>query len=371
MPIYMDSHIIVGKNANFIAQDYRSHINKQNKVVCTFLDFWINENNDHIFFLIEASDKDDIKKLHSNISGLVPKDIIILTNKIYQSLLSPDYKTNISGESYGAELKIYNHPNFRVFLVTNATNSRLLQHKVGIYKSFELLSIQNDVIFAQVHKYEGLEIESEKEGIIACFTSSCQALECANSIRKELNHITELIDFQIGIHAGLPDPNKNVQYDKIIKFAKYLCYLGNQKQIVISSIIHDLFSENYDLNVFKNFDHIRWLFPCEGEFLEQLMDILYDNWQNPKLDISLFCIQMSMSKSHLYRKCKSILGSSLNNIIREFRLLKALEILNKTDSNISQTTFDTGFTNLSYFSKCFKNKFGIKPTSFLKNSIAT
>jgi len=46
-------------------------------------------------------------------------------------------------------------------------------------------------------------------------------------------------------------------------------------------------------------------------------------------------------------------------------LLQSLDLL-KTDRNISQTTFDCGFSSPSYFTKCFQKRFGIQPLTYLK-----
>ena len=53
-------------------------------------------------------------------------------------------------------------------------------------------------------------------------------------------------------------------------------------------------------------------------------------------------------------------------LLREYRLLQALDLLRNEDRNISQTTFDTGFSSPSYFTKCFKKKFGILPMAYLE-----
>jgi AraC-like DNA-binding protein len=74
---------------------------------------------------------------------------------------------------------------------------------------------------------------------------------------------------------------------------------------------------------------------------------------------------MAMSKSQLYRKTIALLGLSPNVLLKEFRLDKARELLKKHHLNISQTTFDSGFTSPSYFTKCFKKKFGLLPEAYL------
>ncbi len=329
------------------------------------------KKKDKVFFLIEAIDKKSIKKLHGQIDGLILNEILELNNEISRVLLNGDKDFNLSCDTELSDINIFKHPDYRAFLVTDTSNSRLLQHQIGIYKTYKLLSKHEEIIFEKVHEYGGYEIESEEEGRIASFTSSCQALECANSIQEELKQMTDLLNFKIGVHAGIPIKNSNASKNNIIKFARYLSWLGNEKQIVISSIVHELFTDYDGVNFINDPDRVRWLHPCEGKFLEQLMNVLTENWQNSKFEINDFSIKMSMSKSHLYRNCKKIIGISVNTLLRDYRLMRSLEILNKTDSNISQTTFQTGFNSPSYFAKCFKNKFGFQPTSFLKNSVAT
>ena len=73
-----------------------------------------------------------------------------------------------------------------------------------------------------------------------------------------------------------------------------------------------------------------------------------------------------MSKSQLYRKTIDLTGLSPNILLKEFRLEKAKELLRRKRYSISQITFDTGFTSPSYFTKCFKNKYGLLPMGYVE-----
>jgi len=75
---------------------------------------------------------------------------------------------------------------------------------------------------------------------------------------------------------------------------------------------------------------------------------------------------MAMSKSQLYRKTVALTGLSPNILLKEFRLEKAKELMKKQHYTISQITFDSGFTSPSYFTKCFKKKFGLLPMDYLQ-----
>jgi AraC-like DNA-binding protein len=74
---------------------------------------------------------------------------------------------------------------------------------------------------------------------------------------------------------------------------------------------------------------------------------------------------MAMSKSQLYRKTISLTGLSPNILIKEYRLEKAKELMRRQRYTISQITFDSGFTSPSYFTKCFKKKYGLLPMTYL------
>jgi AraC-like DNA-binding protein len=78
-----------------------------------------------------------------------------------------------------------------------------------------------------------------------------------------------------------------------------------------------------------------------------------------------YCHAMTMSKSQLYRKTISLTGLSPNLLLKDFRLEKAKEALKKNRLPISQVTFDSGFTSPSYFTKCFKKKYGLLPMAYL------
>jgi AraC-like DNA-binding protein len=74
---------------------------------------------------------------------------------------------------------------------------------------------------------------------------------------------------------------------------------------------------------------------------------------------------MAMSQSQLYRKAIALTGLSPNLLLKDFRLEKALDLMKRKRDNISEITFDAGFTSPSYFTKCFKKKYGLLPMTYL------
>jgi AraC-like DNA-binding protein len=71
-----------------------------------------------------------------------------------------------------------------------------------------------------------------------------------------------------------------------------------------------------------------------------------------------------MSATHLYRKLKATTHLSANEIIKKYRIKKASLLLRNKQGNISEIMYSVGFSNLSYFSKCFKKEYGVAPKDY-------
>ena len=71
---------------------------------------------------------------------------------------------------------------------------------------------------------------------------------------------------------------------------------------------------------------------------------------------------MNLSRVQLYRKVKSVTGSSPVELLRTARLKRAYQLLAATGKSVSEVAYEVGFTAPSYFTKCFKDEFGISPS---------
>ena len=80
-------------------------------------------------------------------------------------------------------------------------------------------------------------------------------------------------------------------------------------------------------------------------------------------DISVedLAADMNLSRVQLYRKVKAITGSSPVELLRTARLNRGYQLLLTSDLSISEVAYQVGFTAPSYFTKCFKEEFGMLP----------
>lgn len=102
-------------------------------------------------------------------------------------------------------------------------------------------------------------------------------------------------------------------------------------------------------------------------FLEDLISTIESNMGKKDFGIVKLCLEIGISERQLQRKTKEFTTKSPSQLITLVRLNKAREaLLTKTHKSIIDVAFHFGFSSPSYFSKCFKKEFGVKPTTFLK-----
>ncbi len=367
MPIYMDYHITPGASAKDVAQAHAFDVEHQDEYDCRAITYWMDENRGTVFCLFDAPDKESVIKLHNSTHGFVPHEIIDVNSQVVEAFLGRLHDPEGYYELSNPNLRIINDPAFRIIMVTQTEDERLIKNKLGAEKTIELLSLHHNIVREQVQKFEGREAELGNDGFVVSFVSVMQAIDCAFAIRKSLHVAAEFLKFKIGIHAGIPVNKSNRIFGRTIDFARYLCSLGNDNQILLSSVVKSLFKEDKRKHINGRND-VRWLTPSEETFLQSLLDTLKIHSDKSEFDVPGFCSEMNISKPQLYRKCKSLTGMSPNEVLREYRLNNSLELLKNDNQNISQITYEIGFNSPSYFSKCFQKRFGIQPLSYFKQS---
>ena len=100
----------------------------------------------------------------------------------------------------------------------------------------------------------------------------------------------------------------------------------------------------------------------EPLFIIRFKDVVEARLSDSDLSVDDLAAAMNLSRVQLYRKVKAISGSSPVELLRTARLNRGYQMLIKGDKTVSEVAYDVGFTAPSYFTKCFKDEFGISPS---------
>jgi DNA-binding response OmpR family regulator len=99
-------------------------------------------------------------------------------------------------------------------------------------------------------------------------------------------------------------------------------------------------------------------------FLTRSLKAVEENMDNAEFGIHEFCLAVNMSRSNAHRKLKALTDQSTTEFIRAIRLKRAANLLLQKTGSVSEIAYTTGFINLSYFTRCFKEVYGMLPSEF-------
>lgn len=96
-------------------------------------------------------------------------------------------------------------------------------------------------------------------------------------------------------------------------------------------------------------------------FANKVQEQLSRNYSDEAFAIQDMASTLAVSEKTLNRRLKSQFGQSFTAVLRDYRLERAYEML-KFNTVIQNVAFDVGFTSPAYFTKCFRERFGVKPS---------
>ncbi|WP_439483090.1 nickel-binding protein [Cyclobacterium plantarum] len=361
MPIFMDRHDIPGVSAEDVAEAHQKDLLIQEKFDCRALTYWFDEEKGMAFCLIEAPNKQAVQNLHDHAHGLIPNQVIEVEPDLVASFLGrieDPVKKGLSGSG------IINDPAFRCVIGILIDGSAIFEFGNHIDK------IKSKIRKA-FNRHRGSEVIPEGEGFLASFESIDDAVRCALFFQDyfDSSKIPIKNPLQIGLAAGMPVSGDKEFFGPTIKLAKRLGMMAKPGQVISSAIVGERLADKaVDFNRLAK-GNILTLNPEQEEFFNLLMEILEEDGCDAAFGINAFAKKTGISKSKLYRKITKLTGYSPNDFIKEYRLKMAVRFIHKQAGNISEIAYASGFSSLSYFSRCFQDRFGILP-SIYANAIA-
>lgn len=367
MPLYMDRHDLDETvNAEHVAQIHQEDLKIEHEFGCKGLTYWFDQDRRTAFCLIKAPDKEALQEMHNKAHGAVPNSIIEVDPAVVESFLG---RIEDPVNTNKAPLNIIKDPAFRVLLMLRL--EYFTSHREERSELHEQLRSFHLHVKEMTQRYEGRIVRNQVNTALISFRSASKAMNCAEQLRSGFGSYTVPgieMGLKIGISSGVPISKGEGFFEDSIKLAERLSRFVEGK-IAVSSEVMNLY-RNEALNNGLNLQCIRELYPTDEKFLNLLLEYTESNWNRANLKVDDYCVHLGLSKSQLYRKIRSITGNSLNIFVKNYRLDKALEFIDRKERNISEIAFDTGFNSAAYFSKCFNETYGILPSDYVRLNLA-
>ena len=102
----------------------------------------------------------------------------------------------------------------------------------------------------------------------------------------------------------------------------------------------------------------------DAKFMKEIVEIVNRHLDDPEFSATALCEESHWPAKQVYRKIKQLTGLSTVEFIRDIRLQKAASLLEQGKLSVSEIMYMSGFTTASYFSKCFKARYGVSPSEY-------
>jgi len=109
----------------------------------------------------------------------------------------------------------------------------------------------------------------------------------------------------------------------------------------------------------------------DEKFLKQLTALIEEYLSDTDLNVTTLGQKSGIGDKQIYRKIKQLTGMTVVEYIRSIRLKKAAMFLRQNKLSVSEILYLVGFSTHSYFTKCFKEEYGMSPKEFVSNNDIT
>lgn len=226
------------------------------------------------------------------------------------------------------------HANYRCRIAENG--------KIGVELAMEL---SPDLIIADVMMpvMDGLEMVRRLKKHIP--TSTIPIILLTAKSDKE----TELESIQLNIEAFVPKP-----FEPDI-------LLSRVQQLLAAREMHEAKARIEALSAPKEIEAVSY----DEKFLANIIHLIEEHISDSELNVNALCEWTSTNNKQMYRKIKQLTGMTPVEYIKSIRIKKAAMLLKQQKFTVAEVMYMVGFSNHSYFSKCFQAEFGVTPKQYI------
>lgn len=357
MPLFMDFHKIENITIDDVLKAHMADLAIQEEYGVKYHQFWVNQKEGTVFCLTEGPDAKTCELVHKMAHGNIACAITEVQPGFFELFMGNKHRVDhgvVKNEDGTIDL------GYRSVLVASVRGLTAASHS----KELHLLQIPHwakESVTDTIVEFRGREVSWDADDtIIGVFHDSTDAVRCASQIQHALMKDREPgVIFKMGVGADQPVTENGEFFTKAIRLAHRLCVTAKENQVVVSSLVKKL--STYSGNKLG----MKFLNAPDEAFVFHLLDITDRNLANTQFNIDSICKDIGISRPQLYRKITSLTGRAPNYFLRDLRMEKALALLKQKTWNISQVALEVGYSNPSYFSRCFAEKFGCMPSEFL------
>lgn len=139
----------------------------------------------------------------------------------------------------------------------------------------------------------------------------------------------------------------------------YVCFLYRQRKHFMESMKKDMTGP-----IQSDYDKPENQTPFSDEWLQNAISQVEAHLRDDSYSVEQLACDLCVSRMTLYRKIQAATGQKPTEFMRTIRLRRAAEMLREGHLSITEISYASGFSSVSYFSRCFRAMYGVPPTQF-------
>jgi DNA-binding response OmpR family regulator/nitrogen-specific signal transduction histidine kinase len=291
---------------------------------------------------------------HSNSAEIAFTDTAetypVAGNAVAEPVLVSTTDANINDLQQPLILLVEDNTDLQRFLKSQLTASYRVaiagNGEEGLHKALEL---QPDLILSDVMmpKMNGIQLLDQLKKNITTSHIPVILLTARSAVESQIEALNYGADYYI---------TKPFKHDFLVAVIRSLIH---QRQKVLEALLagkKTIQLEPGDIQITSQ----------DEQFLQKIVRIIEDKMADAEFNIDTVAEAISMSRTSFYKKFKSLTGLAPVEFVREMRLKRACQYLDAGYGNVSEIAYTVGFSNARYFSTCFKARFGVTPTEYVK-----
>lgn len=348
MPLFMDIHIIE-TDEFFVEEVVKAHMKDlrvQERYGVIQKKYWVDVENKKVFCLMEGPSKEACNATHAEAHGMTACNIIEVSEDEYNLLLTGISKNDLAHTDTGQV-----DAGFKTLLLVNFMDF------TGQYAHYPR------ELYQMIAHHKGHIVAQPDEEILALFNSAADAVVCAITISQLLNALPSHVEYKLAVVTGqlLGHDSKDLFEDIKLRI-RWLNSAGATNIIYIDDTTKAMAMKAPDAPKI-NFKSYKIVTEQDFALLRQLFRVLDAELTNPDFSIDKLNRTLGLSKATSYRAITLLTGMSPSRLIQELRFRQALGMLRNHQKTVAEIAYDTGFSSPTYFTRAFKQRYGILPTA--------